>query len=51
LSRYQEFNWARAKPAVDAIDEFLAKCFDLSASELDFLTNYDIKVRIGEDDD
>lgn len=47
-SRYQEFDWILAKPAVDAIDGFLAKVFGLTDEELDFLVNYDIKVRAGD---
>jgi hypothetical protein len=47
LAQYQEFDWVRAKPAVDAIDEFLALRIGLNEEELDFLVNYDIKVRVG----
>ena len=47
-AQYQEFDWVRAKPAVDAIDEFLAYRFGLNSEELDFLVSYDIKVRVGD---
>ena len=47
-SRYQEFDWVRAKPAVDALDVFLAQIFGLTPQELDFVVNYDIKVRAGD---
>jgi hypothetical protein len=52
-SQYQEFNWVLAKPSVDKIDQFLARCFDLTDEELDFVINYDIKIRVGggEEDD
>lgn len=46
-SRYQEFDWVLAKPDVDSIDAFLAPRFGLTAEQLDFLINYDIKVRVG----
>lgn len=46
-SQYQEFDWVRAKPAVDAIDVFLAQHFALTPEQLDFLINYDIKIRVG----
>lgn len=47
-AKYQEFDWVAAKPAVDAIDNFFAGVFSLSEDELDFVVNYDIKIRIGE---
>ncbi len=46
-SRYQEFDWIQAKPAVDAIDVFLAQHYGLKPEQLDFVINYDIKVRVG----
>ena len=45
---YQEFDWVAAKPAVDAMDVFFAKVFGLTDEELDFVINYDIKVRVGD---
>ena len=47
-ARYQEFDWVAAKPSVDAMDEFFAKVFGLTDEELDFVINYDIKVRVGD---
>ena len=47
-SRYQEFDWVLAKPSVDAIDLFLSRVFSLTSEELDFVVNYDIKVRAGD---
>jgi len=45
---YQEFDWVAAKPAVDAMDEFFANVFELTDEELDFVINYDIKIRVGD---
>ena len=50
-SKYQEFDWVRAKPAVDAIDSFLARRFGLTNEQIDFVINYDIKVRAGSNED
>jgi len=50
-SQYQEFNWVLAKPTIDVIDQFLARVYGLSNEELDFVINYDIKVRAGSEDD
>ena len=47
-SRYQEFDWTLAKPAVDEIVKFFARSFGLTQEELDFVVNYDIKVRVGD---
>ena len=46
-SRYQEFDWIQAKPEVDAVDVFLAQHYGLKPEQLDFVINYDIKVRVG----
>jgi hypothetical protein len=47
----QTFDYSEAKPILDEIDTALAKHFDLSERELDFIVNYDIKYRVGTDDD
>ena len=40
-----------SKKIIDAIDGSLAAHYGFSDQELDFLTNYDIKYRIGQEDD
>jgi hypothetical protein len=49
--RYQEFHAKPMKPILDEIDAALAEHYGLSAEELDFITSYDIKYRIGTDDE
>ena len=39
-----------SKPILDEIDAVLAKHYELSEEELDFIVNYDIKYRMGLDD-
>jgi len=39
------------KPILDEIDEVLAEHYGLSDEELDCITSYDIKYRIGTDDE
>ena len=41
----------RSKSQIDEIDKLLAKHFCLSAAEMDFVLNYDIKFRLGQEDD
>jgi hypothetical protein len=44
---YQEFYTAASKPIIDEIDRALAGHYGLTAEELDFILNYDIKYRLG----
>jgi hypothetical protein len=48
-TEFQEFEWGVSKPIIDRIDAALAKHYGLSALELDFVANYDIKIRMGRD--
>ena len=48
---YAEFYGARSKPIIDEIDRLLAKHYDFTDEELDFVTNYDIKYRMGREAD
>lgn len=48
VTEFQEFNWVHAKPIIDKIDAVIAEHFCLSAEELDFITSYDIKIRMGK---
>ena len=47
--RYQRFRPKLAKPIIDEIDRVLAGHYGLTAEELDFIINYDIKYRLGRD--
>jgi hypothetical protein len=51
LIRYQEFRGKPLKPLLDEIDLALAGHFGLTAEERDFVVNYDVKYRIGADDE
>ena len=46
---YEEFSVAKSKPIIDEIDRVLAKHYGLTDEELDFITNYDIKYRMGRE--
>ena len=37
------------KPIIDEIDELLAKHYGFTEEELDFIVNYDIKYRMGDE--
>jgi hypothetical protein len=45
--KFQEFYPAKSKPIIDEIDRALGRHYGLSADELDFIINYDIKYRLG----
>ena len=46
---YQEFYPRLSKPILDQIDSALAQHYGLDAEELDFILNYDIKHRMGDE--
>lgn len=48
---YQEFYPAKSKSIMDQIDAVLARTYQLTADELDFVVNYDIKFRMGSEND
>ena len=48
---YQEFYPKSTKPLLDEIDTALAEHFYLDSAELDFIINYDMKYRIGSDEE
>ena len=48
---YQEFYPRLSKNIIDLIDLELGKHYGLSKEEIDFIINYDIKFRIGEEDE
>jgi hypothetical protein len=47
--RYQEFYSKLSKPVLDEIDCVLAEHYSFTDGELDFIINYDIKYRMGRD--
>lgn len=47
----QSFKIQRSKPLIDNIDCLLATHYGFSDEELDFIVNYDIKYRMGADED
>jgi hypothetical protein len=49
--RYERFKPRMAKAVFDQIDTHLAKYYGLTDEELDFIVNYDIKYRMGQDDE
>jgi hypothetical protein len=48
---FQEFRPSMSKPIIDEIDRVLAKHYGFTDEELDFIINYDIKYRMGQDND
>jgi hypothetical protein len=45
---FQEFRPGLSKPIIDEIDRSLARHYGLTAEEVDFICNYDIKYRMGD---
>jgi hypothetical protein len=45
----QYFNFRPSKPIIDEIDRVLARHYGFTDEELDFIINYDIKYRMGDD--
>ncbi len=48
---YEEFYPRESKPIIDEIDRILAQHYNFTDQELDFIINYDIKYRIGRDEE
>ncbi|MCR4774166.1 MAG: Eco57I restriction-modification methylase domain-containing protein [Prevotella sp.] len=46
---YEEYYPSKSKPIIDEIDKVLAKHYGFTEEELDFIINYDIKYRMGEE--
>jgi hypothetical protein len=46
---YQEFRPSESKDIIDEIDSVLAQHYGFTDEELDFIINYDIKYRMGQD--
>ena len=47
--RFQAFYPRKSKPIIDEIDRVLAKHYGFTEEELDFIINYDIKYRMGDE--
>jgi hypothetical protein len=48
---YQEFRPSKSKSMIDKMDTALAAHYGFTDKELDFIINYDIKYRMGQDDE
>jgi hypothetical protein len=48
---FQEFYPSKSKPILNEIDRVLARHYGFTAEELDFIINYDIKYRLGRDNE
>lgn len=46
---YREYYPKKSKPIIDEIDKVLAKHYGFTEEELDFIINYDIKYRMGDE--
>jgi hypothetical protein len=49
--RIQTFQPRESKPIIDEIDRVLAKHYNFTDEELDFIINYDIKYRMGKNNE
>ena len=47
--KIETFLYSKSKPEIDEIDFVLAKLYNFSEEELDFIINYDIKYRMGKE--
>ena len=46
---FDEYHPNKSKPIIDEIDKVLAKHYGFTEEELDFIINYDIKYRMGDE--
>jgi hypothetical protein len=46
---YREYSVRKSKPIIDKADEILGEIYGLSAEEIKFIQNYDIRFRVGEE--
>lgn len=49
ITKYAQFSPRASKPIIDEIDKVLAKHYGFTEEELDFIINYDIKYRMGDE--
>jgi hypothetical protein len=47
--KFAQFFPKKSKPIIDEIDKVLAKHYGFTDEELDFIINYDIKYRMGDE--
>jgi hypothetical protein len=47
--RFAQFFPKQSKNIIDKIDQLLAKHYNFTEEELDFIINYDIKYRMGDE--
>ena len=50
-TEFQEFNWDLSKHIIDRIDAVLGEHYGVTDEEVDFVANYDIKIRMGKEFD
>ena len=48
-TEFQEFDWGLSKPIIDRLDAVLSEHYGLTVEEQDFVTSYDIKIRMGKE--
>ena len=49
VKQYYRYFPQHSKPIIDEIDKVLAKHYGFTEEELDFIINYDIKYRMGDE--
>ncbi len=49
INRVEQFTAQQSKPIIDEIDRVLARHYGFTDEELDFIINYDIKYRMGDE--
>lgn len=49
ITEYDQFIPRLSKPIIDEIDTVLARHYGFTDEELDFIINYDIKYRMGDE--
>lgn len=49
VTEYQKFNPKKSKDIVDEIDNIIYKYYGMTIEEVNYIKNYDIKYRLGED--
>ena len=49
VTQTQSFKISKSKPIIDEIDKVLARHYGFTEEELDFIINYDIKYRMGDE--
>ena len=49
MTKFDSFYPSKSKSIIDEIDKVLAKHYGFTEEELDFIINYDIKYRMGDE--